>query len=54
MNPSEQSKYEKAVEAGLIVAPTIPNAEPMPALIKAASGLNSSDVLIEMRAQERD
>ena len=53
MNPPNQSEYELAVEAGLIVAPTIPSAEPMPALIKAASGLNSTDVLMEMRAEER-
>jgi len=53
MNPPNRSEYEIAVEAGLIVAPTIPSAEPMPQLIKATSGFNSTEVLMEMRAEER-
>jgi len=51
--PIGPSLYEEAINSGLIIAPTISGAEPMPRLIKAASGLNSTDVLMEMRAEER-
>ena len=51
--PIGPSLYEEAIISGLIIAPTISDSEPMPALIKAASGLNSTDVLMEMRAEER-
>lgn len=54
MNPSNQSEYEIAVEAGLIIAPIISSSKPLPPLIKAASGLNSTEVLMEMRAEERN
>ena len=51
--PIGPSLYEEAILSGLIIAPTISSTEPMPRLIKAASGLNSTDVLMEMRAEER-
>jgi hypothetical protein len=54
MNPPNQSEYEIAVAAGLVLAPTTSSAEPLPTLIKVASGLNSTEVLMEMRAEERN
>ena len=51
--PIGPSLYEEAIISGLITAPTISSTEPMPKLIKATSGLNSTKVLLEMRAEER-
>ena len=51
--PIGPSLYEEAIISGLITAPTISSTEPMPKLIKSASGLNSTKVLLEMRAEER-
>ena len=51
--PIGPSLYEEAIISGLIIAPTISSTEPMPKLIKAEGGLNSTEVLMEMRAEER-
>jgi prevent-host-death family protein len=51
--PIGPSFYEEAIISGLIIAPAISSTEPMPKLIKATSGLNSTKVLLEMRAEER-
>jgi prevent-host-death family protein len=51
--PIGPSLYEEAVNSGLIIAPTIPSTQPLPPLVKVASGLNSTKVLMEMRAEER-